>query len=120
MTQQELEVIFAQRRADHEAKMRELQIQEAQIQKQRNILKAEYKAGNRLLESLKQSTPHSILNARKRVGYILRHKIGELLSEFACKKHYDTTQAVTNFNIEENGTMTIHITIPAKEQDEQA
>jgi hypothetical protein len=32
-------------------------------------------------------------------------------------KYYDTEQAVTNFNIEENGTMTIHITIPAKEQE---
>lgn len=29
MTQQELEGIFAQRRAEHEAKMRELQLQEA-------------------------------------------------------------------------------------------
>ena len=47
MTQIELEGIFAQRRAEHEAKMRELQQQEAQIQKQRNILKAEYKAGNK-------------------------------------------------------------------------
>ena len=32
-------------------------------------------------------------------------------------KFYDTAQAVTNFNIEENGTMTIHITIPPKEQE---
>lgn len=110
MTQQELEVIFAQRRADHEAKMRELQ-------KQKNILKAEFKAGNRLLESLKQSTPHSILNNRKRVGFVLRHYLGKLVREFESK-FYDTTQAVTNFNIEEDGTMTIHITIPLKQEQE--
>lgn len=118
MTQIEIEAIQAQRRQEHEAKMQVLHAQEVEIQKQKNILKAEFKAGNRLLESLKQSTPHSILNARKRVGYILRHKIGELLSEFACKKHYDTAQAVTNFNIEENGTMTISITIPPKQEQE--
>lgn len=120
MTQQELEVIFAKRREEHQAKMRELQLQEAQIQKQRNILKAEYKAGNKALDALKNGTPEScLLNNRKRVGYVLRHNLGKLVHEFESK-YYDTEQAVTNFNIEENGTMTIHITIPAKEQDEQA
>ena len=120
MTQQELEVIFAQRREEHQAKMRELQLQEAQIQKQRNILKAEYKAGNKALDALKTGTPEScLLNHRKRVGYVLRHNLGKLVREF-MSKYYDTAQAVTNFNIEEDGTMTIHITIPAKEQDEQA
>lgn len=117
MTQQELEVIFAQRREEHQAKMRELQIQEAQIQKQRNILKAEYKAGNKALDALKNSTPEScLLNHRKRVGYVLRHNLVKLVREF-MSKYYDTAQAVTNFNIEENGTMTIHITIPPKEQE---
>ena len=121
MTQQELEVIFAQRRAEHEAKMRELQLQEAQIQKQRNILKAEFKAGNKALDALKNGTPEScLLNHRKRVGYVLRHNVGKLVREF-MSKFYDTAQAVTNFNIEEDGTMTIHITIPTKEQkDDQA
>ena len=120
MTQQELEVIFAQRREEHAAKMRELQIQEAQIQKQRNILKAEFKAGNKALDALKNGTPEScLLNNRKRVGFVLRHNLGKLVREF-MSKFYDTAQAVTNFNIEENGTMTITITIPPKEQDDQA
>lgn len=121
MTQIELEGIFAQRRAEHEAKMRELQLQEAQIQKQRNILKAEFKAGNKALDALRIGTPETqLLNHRKRVGFVLRHNLGKLVREF-MSKFYDTAQAVTNFNIEEDGTMTIHITIPAKEQqDEQA
>ena len=121
MTQQELEVIFAQRREDHQAKMRELQLQEAQIQKQRNILKAEYKAGNKALDALKNGTPETcLLNHRKHVGFVLRHNLGKLVREF-MSKYYDTAQAVTNFNIEEDGTMTIHITIPTKEQkDDQA
>ena len=121
MTQQELEVIFAQRRAEHQAKMRELQLQEAQIQKQRNILKAEFKAGNKALDALRTGTPETqLLNHRKHVGFVLRHNLGKLVREF-MSKYYDTAQAVTNFNIEEDGTMTIHITIPTKEQkDDQA
>lgn len=119
MTHQEIEAIQAQRRAEHEAKMQVLHAQVMEIQKQKNILKAEYKAGNRVLESLKKPTPNSILNARKRIGYILRHKIDKLLNEFMCKKHYDTTAAVTNFNIEEDGTMNIHITVPLAQTNEQ-
>ena len=120
MTQIELEGIFAQRRAEHEAKMRELQLQEAQIQKQRNILKAEFKACNKALDALRTGTPETqLLNHRKRVGFVLRHNLGKLVREF-MSKFYDTAQAVTNFNIEEDGKMTIHITIPAKEQDDQA
>ena len=118
MTQIELEGIFAQRREDHQAKMRELQLQEAQIQKQRNILKAEFKAGNKALDALKNGTPETqLINHRKRVGFVLRHNVGKLVREF-MSKYYDTAQAVTNFNIEEDGTMTIHITIPTKEQEQ--
>ena len=121
MTQQELEVIFAKRREEHEAKMREIHAQEMQLQKQRNILKAEYKADNKALDALKDGTPESCLfNHRKRVGYMLRYKIGKFLKEFTCRNLYDTTKAITNFNIEEDGSMTIHITIPVKEPDEQA
>lgn len=117
MTQQELEVIFAKRREEHEAKMREIHAQEMQLQKQRNILKAEYKAGNKALDALKNGTPEScLLNHRKRVGFVLRHNIGKQVREFESK-YYDTARAVTNFNIEEDGTMTIHITIPVKEQE---
>ena len=115
MTQQEIEAIQAQRRAEHEAKMQVLHAQEVEIQKQKNILKAEYKAGNKALDALKNGTPEScLLNHRKRVGYVLRHNLGKLVREF-MSKYYDTAQSVTNFNIEEDGTMTIHITIPAKE-----
>ena len=42
MTQIELEGIFAQRRAEHEAQMRELQTQEAQIQTQRNAIREQH------------------------------------------------------------------------------
>lgn len=120
MTQLELEGIFAQRRAAHEAKMRELQIQEAQIQKQRNILKAEFKAGNKALDALRTGTPETqLLNHRKRVGYVLRHNLGKLIREF-MSKFYDTANNTCNFNIEEDGTMTITITIPPKEENEQA
>lgn len=119
MTHQEIEAIQAQRRAEHEAKMQVLHAQEVEIQKQKNILKAEFKAGNKLLSALATPSANSILNARKRIGYILRHKINELLNEFMCKKHYDTKAAVTNFNIEEDGTMTIHITVPLAQTNEQ-
>lgn len=116
MTQQELESIFVRRRAAHKAKMRELQLQEEEIQKQRSILKQDYKEINKFLSLLATPSADSIRNDRKRVGYILRHKIGKLLNEFNYKKHYDTTQAVANFNINEDGTMTINVNIPLKQE----
>ena len=116
MTQQELEVIFAQRREEHAAKMRELQLQEAQIQKQRNILKAEFKAGNKLLSALATPSANSIRNDRKRDGYKIQRIIHGMLEDFESKYH-DPANAAIHFNIEEDGTMTIHITIPAKDQE---
>lgn len=118
MTQIEIEAIQAQRRVEHEAKMQVLHAQEVEIQKQKNILKAEYKAGNKLLNQLVQPTPHSLLNNRKRIGFILRHKLLEFLSTFHCKRLYDATMASCNFNIDEDGTMVITIVVPVASPEE--
>lgn len=116
MTQQEIEAIQAQRRAEHEAKMQVLHAQEVEIQKQKNILKAEYKAGNKLLSTLVTPSANSIRNDIKRDGYKMRRIILGMLEDFESK-HLDTINAAIQFNVEDNGILTLSIVIPSKEQE---
>lgn len=116
MTQLEIEALQAQRRAEHEAKMQVLHAQEVEIQKQKNILKAEFKAGNKLLSALATPSANSIRNDRKRDGYKIQRIIHGMLEDFESKYH-DPANAAIHFNVEDNGMLMVSIVIPAKEQE---
>jgi hypothetical protein len=115
MTQIEIEAIQAQRRAEHEAKMQELHAQEVEIQKQKNILKADFKAGNKLLSALATPSANSIRNDRKRDGYKIQRIIHGMLEDFESKYH-DPAHAAIHFNVEDNGTLTLSIVIPSRDE----
>ena len=84
-----LEQIMAKRREAHEAKMQEIQLKEAELKKQKNRLKAEYRAGNRALnEALNKPTAHSIASHRLRDAHNIKRMIGAQLcqwkSQYLC------------------------------------
>ena len=83
------EEIMAKRREAHEAKMQEIQLKEAELKKERNRLKAEYRAGNRAInEALNKPTQHSIASHRLRDAHNLKRMIGANLcqwkSQYLC------------------------------------
>ena len=107
------ESIMAKRREEHEAKMREIQLKEAELQKQKNMLKAEFKAGNRALNQLcNHPTAKSIATQRKRNAYNIKRFIGGKLSEWECP-YLNGAEAVVGFKIED-GKIVLNVEVPFK------
>ena len=107
------ESIMAKRREEHEAKMREIQLKEAELQKQENMLKAEFKAGNRALNQLcNHPTAKSIANHRKQNAYNIKRYIGGKLSEWECP-YLNCADAQVGFEIQED-KLVYHIEVPFK------
>ena len=110
------ESIMAKRREEHEAKMREIQIKEAELQKQKNALKAECKAGNRALNQLcNHPTAKSIAAHRKQNAYNIKRFIGGKLSEWQCP-YLNAAESVVGFEIKED-KIVFNVEVPFKHSD---
>ena len=108
------EIIMAKRREEHEARMREIQIKEAELQKQKNALKAEFKAGNRALNQLcNHPTAKSIAAHRKQNAYNIKRFIGGKFSEWKTA-WLDMENAGIGFEMKED-CIQFGITIPYKD-----
>lgn len=113
---EQFEQIMAKRREAHEAKMKELQLKEAEINKERNRLKREYHAGNRALnDALNKPTVHSVASHRKIDAHNIKRMLGKQLASFETQ-YLDTENAGIGFEIKDD-CIQFGITVPFKQHN---
>ena len=113
-----LEQIMAKRREAHEAKMQEIQLKEAELKKERNRLKAEYRAGNRAInKALNKPTQHSIASHRKRDAYNIKRIFGAQLKEWKSQ-YLDMENIGFGFEIKDD-CIQFGITVPFYNPEEE-
>lgn len=97
-----LEQIMAQRREEHEARMRDIQQQEAELKKKRNQLRHEFKVGNRAInDALNKPTEHSIASHRLQNAHNIKRIIERQIKQWSSP-YIDTENAGIGFEMKDD------------------
>lgn len=112
-TMQEFEQVFAQRKAEHKARVAELY---RQIQEEKSSY---HKVNDELNHIRCQTIKSDPKKVRKHECYALQHYLGGVLNEWTKTKQLDAENGVVHFNCCADDAAVFTITIPIKQSGEE-